>query len=127
MARSIIEYISGMSAGNHLSEGGADPASVCPCKVTGACCILHNVCAAEGDILEGEDEEEEEGSSQDDNSDEDDADERELSGNGSWAIGLLHSCPLLQKCLHVWVSMTTCRGQTSPDVHYDSSIRAQLL
>ncbi len=60
-------------------------------KVTGACCILHNVCAAEGDILKEEDEEEEEGSSQDDrddNSDEDDADERELSGNVSRTIGL---------------------------------------
>ncbi|KAI3354329.1 hypothetical protein L3Q82_018863, partial [Scortum barcoo] len=62
-------------------------------KVTGACCILHNVCAAEGDILEEEnEEEEEEGSSQDDrDANSGDADARELSGNGSCCCSRVHS------------------------------------
>lgn len=49
-------------------------------KVTRVCCILHNVCAAEGDIPE-EEVVEEKGSRQDDRDDEDVADERELSWN----------------------------------------------
>ncbi|KAI9538528.1 hypothetical protein NQZ68_012180, partial [Dissostichus eleginoides] len=44
-------------------------------EVTGACCILHNVC----DTLEEEEEEEEEGLSHDDNSDEVDAGELEIA------------------------------------------------
>ena len=46
-------------------------------KVVGACCILHNICMAAGDILE-EEEEEEEGPG-----DTVEADDRDLSGNAS--------------------------------------------
>jgi hypothetical protein len=45
-------------------------------KVVGACCILHNICMAAGDILEEEEEEEEDGPG-----DPVEADDRDLSGN----------------------------------------------
>ncbi|XP_070844135.1 putative nuclease HARBI1 [Chaetodon trifascialis] len=50
-------------------------------KMVGACCILHNICMAAGDILE---EEEEEGPAPDDEDDPGSTvtDERDLSGNG---------------------------------------------
>lgn len=80
----------------------------------GECCILHSVCAAEGDILK----EEEAGWGQDDrddNSDEDDTDEREMSGNSCRAKKACCSRPIRQICLHVWVSLTRPRGQNSAD------------
>lgn len=49
-------------------------------KVIGACCILHSICVAAGDILE-----EEEGPGQDDSEDDTgsaEVDERDPSGNG---------------------------------------------
>ncbi|XP_054456751.1 putative nuclease HARBI1 [Anoplopoma fimbria] len=51
-------------------------------KVIGACCILHNMCVAAGDILEEEEEEEEEGPGPDDSEDVAEVVQRELSGNG---------------------------------------------
>lgn len=57
-----------MPAGSHLSEGVEIQFPFAP-QMTGACCVLRNVCAAEGGTLK----EEEEGSSHEDNSDKDDA------------------------------------------------------
>ena len=62
-------------------------------KVVGACCILHNICMAAGDILE---EEEEDGPG-----DTVEADDRDLSGNASRARIAAHvSAPAgLDVCL----------------------------
>ena len=48
-------------------------------KVVGACCILHNICMAAGDIMEEEEEEEED----DGPGDPVEAEERDLSGTTS--------------------------------------------
>ena len=47
-------------------------------KVVGACCILHNICMAAGDIMMEEEEEEEDGPG-----DPVEAEERDLSGTAS--------------------------------------------
>ena len=90
-------------------------------EVTRASCILHSVCATEGDTLE--EEEEKEGSSQDDYSD--DEDERELSGNAFWAAARVSTscrsaCVSESACLHLGskpLQMSTDHSYYTLNVH----------
>jgi len=91
-------------------------------KVIGACCVLHNICVAAGDILEEEEEEEEEeeGPVPDDNEeDTGHADDRDLSGNGvRGRLAAQMSAP--KNCLHVWLNMTISQ-------HSQSNLYSQVI